>query len=25
VPLNVPVEFIADVDLRDGDIQISRL
>ncbi|MGO4715580.1 type VI secretion system baseplate subunit TssE [Bradyrhizobium sp. 2TAF24] len=24
-PLNVPVEFIADVDLDSGDIQINRL
>ncbi|MGY4292931.1 type VI secretion system lysozyme-like protein [Bradyrhizobium sp. i1.4.4] len=24
-PLNVPVEFVADVDLDSGDIQINRL
>ena len=24
-PLNVPVEFIADVDIESGDIQINRL
>ena len=24
-PLNVPVEFIADVDLDSGDIHINRL
>jgi type VI secretion system protein ImpF len=24
-PLNVPVEFIADVDLDSGGIQINRL
>jgi type VI secretion system protein ImpF len=24
-PMNIPIEFVADVDLDDGAIQINRL